>query len=146
MSFAENIHPHPDDLRQLPTLQVRTPAGEGEEWQAECREHGIDYVLELKLERTHCRYWLITKYVAQQGSGLYGWQAGHVLRESLEPNEHGEHEEWAYGPENVGCLQRQEYLNALIRERQRLEQDGTPEEYDAVCKDIEFVVKSSPPE
>jgi hypothetical protein len=154
MSIAENMHPHPDFLRGLPTLRVQTPADDGEDWQALCRKQGIDYVLELKLETAHCRYWLIAKYVAQSGSGFEGWQAGHVVRESLEPDEHGEHNMCPYGPDEVKLLQGMEYLNALKRERQRLEQDGgtqpkTWEEvrsYDAICKEVESVVKSFPRE
>jgi len=153
MSIAESIHPHPDLLRGLPTLKVQTPAGEGEEWQALCREQGIDdYVLELKLETTHCRYWLITKYVAQSGRGFDGWQTGHVVRESLEPGEDGGHDMYPYGPDEVKYLQGMEYVNALKRERQRLVPDGStqPEtwedkrRYDGLGKEIEAVLKSFP--
>ena len=75
----QSIRPRAEYLRALPTLRVSTPETDGEEMREFCRARGFDYRLELKLETTEARFWLITRCV---GEGIPGWEEGVVIVES----------------------------------------------------------------
>jgi hypothetical protein len=106
---AERIRPRAADLAQLPTLDVMTPdQGVSEDARDYARAVGIDFRLELKLERPDCRYWLCTQGRQPQpgerllSGPLASWTVGYVIAEPLVPDEHGEYEMFAYGPDDVG--------------------------------------------
>jgi hypothetical protein len=127
---AERIRPRAAYLAQLPTLDVMTPdRGVSEGLRDLARQWGIDFRLELKLVRPGCRYWLCTQGRQPEPGErrppavlIAGWTVGYVTADSLVPNEHGECEMLAYGPDDVGWLQGLDYFQALAEDLTRLEE------------------------
>ena len=129
---AWKVRPRAEYLRQLPTLAVKRPESEGvpEEFRDLARRHGVDYVLELKLETPTARYWLCTKglpgprtWGLGEAAGLAApeaWIEGYVTAEPV-----GDGEFHSYGPDQTHRLQALDYLNLLREERDRLEDECT---------------------
>jgi hypothetical protein len=111
------IRPSPGYLKTLPTLRVLTPENGGNAIEKACREHGVDYQIDLKLETEETRYWLITRCGRKR---VPGWEEGVVFAEDVKPDENGEHKIVQYDPGNLKKLQRFDYLWMLRTELDRL--------------------------
>jgi hypothetical protein len=153
---AWKVRPRAEYLRELPTLDVETPDSDRvpQELRDLARRHGVDYVLELKLETPAARYWLCTKGLpgprawglgeaADRLTAPEAWVEGYVTVEPV-----GDGESHSYGPDQAGRLQALDYLNLLREERDRLDAECargvTPEaeaQLRATRKEIRQVVK-----
>jgi hypothetical protein len=148
---AWKVRPRAESLRGLPTLDVETPESDRvhEVLRDLARRHGVDYVLESKLETPTARYWLCTKGLP--GPCAWGvliapeaWVEGYVTVEPV-----GDGEFHSYGPDQAGRLQALDYLNLLREERDRLDaecaREVTPEaeaQLRATREEIRQVVES----
>lgn len=119
---AANLRPRAEYLRQLPTLATETATQGSESLQEYARQVGVDYLLELKLETATHRYWLCTKGAERPGAFPKNWVVGYVTMDPLEPDENGERDQLAYGPDDVDWLQGLDYFNYLLSERNRLQE------------------------
>jgi hypothetical protein len=107
------IRPSPAYLKTLPTLRVLTPKNGGRAiWNA-CREHGLDYQIDLKLETEQTRYWVVTRCA---GKVMAGWEEGVVFAEDVQLDENGEQKIVPYNPSTLKELQRFDYLSMLRTE------------------------------
>jgi hypothetical protein len=111
------IRPSPEYLKTLRTLRVLTPENGGKAIEKACREHGVDYQIDLKLETEKTRYWVVTRC---GGKVLPGWEEGVVFAEDVKPDENGEHKIVPYNPGTLKKLQRFDYLWMLRTELVRL--------------------------
>jgi hypothetical protein len=104
------IRPSPEYLKSLPTLRVLTPADGGKAIAKACREDGLDYQIDLKLETEKTRYWVVTRCA---GKVIPGWEEGAVFAEDVQPDENGKFSIVPYNPITVKKLQRFDYLLML---------------------------------
>jgi len=127
------VRPTAEYLRQLPTLGTATPDSPNlpEAVRDRAPRHGVDYVLELKLETPRACYWLCTKGLPAPraiNDGMDNWVVGYVTVEPMIPDEDGNDDPYSYGPDFVKSLQGQDCLNFLI----------------AKCKDLEACYEKAP--
>jgi hypothetical protein len=116
------LRPSAQALRELPTLDTRTPErGVTEELRKAVGELGAaDFCLELKLRTPTREYWLCTRGFAKSVPGhLEGFTVGYVTVDSKD--EDGLCDSVTYGPNDVRTLHGLDYLRALRTELEALQ-------------------------
>lgn len=131
MESTTEIRPHPETLRQLPTIRVETPETAGEAAQEYCRATGSNYKIELKRETESRRYWLITECV---GEPYTGWREGVALMVCVETDDCSEFV--PYTATETKGLQGLDYLNKLMADLNRLLAEPWSWEGDKVIRDL----------
>ena len=116
-NMAEKIRPRAAFLAALPTLEIYDSDGTDDPVADEARSHGIHFRQELKLERSGCRYWLITHGGSGESCPEF-LRRGYVVIEILDQGD--EHEMIPYSPDDTAWLQGFDYIDALKSEIEQL--------------------------